>query len=80
MRHTNYTVNYANRRGEANPQAKVTEQDVRDIRLKVAAIRASRDQAVLEYESAMEALYQRYKVSKTVISYIVNRRTWTHVK
>jgi hypothetical protein len=55
-------------RGERHPKAKLTEQDVRDIRETYAAgIMSS------------PALAQRYGVAKPVILAVIHRRTWKHI-
>lgn len=56
-------------RGERNPNAKLTEEDVHSIRQQHATGTLS------QYKLA-----DMFGVTQSIISYIVNRRTWKHVK
>lgn len=54
--------------GEANPNVKLTEQQVTEIRTKyIPRIYSQR------------MLAREYKVDQTLIEHIVNRKTWTHI-
>ncbi|HKJ67173.1 MAG TPA: HNH endonuclease [bacterium] len=57
----------ASQKGEKNPNSKLTEQDIIDIR-----------QRKKEGATHME-LAEEYQVTKTTISQIVNRKLWAHV-
>jgi hypothetical protein len=56
--------------GQANPSAKLTEEDVRVIRSRIAICRANRTTAIA----------RDYGVSVGTINEIANRRTWAHVE
>lgn len=55
-------------KGEDRPEAKLTEQDVRDIR---------RDYR--PWENSMRMLAKKYCVTHVVIKMVIHRRTWRHV-
>jgi hypothetical protein len=55
-------------KGERNHSAKLTEQDVRDIRANFALCRVTKQE-----------LGERFGVSATVIRQIINRKKWAHV-
>lgn len=55
-------------RGEASGQAKLTDEAVRDIRLRYAAGGVSQ-----------QKLANEYGVHQTKISYVISRKTWAHV-
>lgn len=68
LRNGKYTKPEATPRGEQNGMAKLTEEEVRSIRLD----RASKN---LSYR----ALARKYGVTKNLISYIVRGMSWKHV-
>lgn len=53
--------------GERHHQAKLTESDVRSIRLRLASGEAGR------------ALGEEYGVTETTISHVKHRKTWSHI-
>lgn len=57
-------------RGEQNPNAKLTNDDVMAIR---------KTYAPRDRNSGGDALAEAYGVSASVISNIIHRRTWTHI-
>lgn len=58
------------REGENNPAAKLTEEDVRTIRRRLA----------LGKKNRLCAIAKDYGVSPQTIDQIANRRTWGHVE
>lgn len=56
--------------GEANPAAKLTEEDVRVIRRRLAVGKKNR----------LGAIAKDYGVSPQTIDQIANRKTWGHVE
>jgi hypothetical protein len=56
-------------RGEGLPQAKLTEELVREIRTRYAA-----------KEKSQKQLAREYKVGQMTISWLVRGLTWKHVK
>lgn len=57
----------ASQKGEKNPNSKLSERDVLDIR-------KSKEEGITHQELA-----DKYKVTKTTISQIVNRKLWQHL-
>jgi len=57
----------ASQKGESNPNSKLNEDDIKDIR-------ESKEHGITHRELA-----ERYNVTKTTISQIVNRKLWKHV-
>jgi hypothetical protein len=54
-------------KGESNPRAKLTADDVREIRI------------IAVFGFTYKELCKMYNVSNTVIGYIINRKSWKHV-
>tara|TARA_R110000868_G_scaffold72695_1_gene211509 strand:+ start:171 stop:641 length:471 start_codon:yes stop_codon:yes gene_type:complete len=55
-------------RGETQLTSKLTEQQVREIR-----------QKYIPWKYTQEKLAEEYGVGRTIISYIINNKNWTHV-
>lgn len=67
-RHGRRTKPHRTARGERNGLAKLTEQDVRDIRANYALCQVT-----------MKDLGARYGVGKAAVHEIIHRRTWAHI-
>ena len=68
-RHGRHTKPERTARGERSGQAKLTEYQVKEIRLRYASGTVTQ-----------RALASEYKVTQTNIRYIVTRRSWQHVR
>ena len=55
---------FAIRRGQANPLSKLSDNDVRSIRMAVGT---------------QEDIAKRFGISQGIVSYIVNRKSWRHI-
>lgn len=55
-------------RGESNPRAKLTAEQVREIRRKA-----------VETGMTQDTLGRIYGVTRSMINYIVNRKSWKHI-